>query len=63
MADSFGIPLTACAAHAQGKTMAPGWGENPDKQFITKGHQAAQAVIEKNRERRCVKYVRGPQLL
>lgn len=29
-----------------GKTMAPGWGANPDKQFITKGHQTAQAVIE-----------------
>eukprot|EP01047_Picozoa_sp_COSAG01_P127582 COSAG01_NODE_56853_length_316_cov_0.437788_1_plen_25_part_01 len=25
--------------------MAGGWGPNPDKQFITKGHQAAQAVI------------------
>ncbi len=29
-----------------GKTMAPGWGPNPDKQFITKGHQSAQAVID-----------------
>jgi hypothetical protein len=26
--------------------MAGGWGPNPDKQFITKGHQAAQAVID-----------------
>ena len=26
--------------------MAGGWGPNPDKQFITKGHQTAQAVID-----------------